>query len=321
MFNAFLFAFFYSRLAKCDARGAQVVLANKATVSVVEGQIRFQVRVYDVDAAHPVVEAHIRMYAVTKGRPVPRPLRILQPNDELGGMLFLSVPSVVSHQVDVYSMLHPPVETPIRSSGLTLRSVDSETCGREEMICPVCGESYGTYERWRKHVIFQRIVEEKDDYPVQGTHLSLNKADFAPLSQSQPSPTKELKEIEEYFRSEISEVICVVEGIEPIGSGTFSALQSYRFEDIVFHPGARFRPCVEAVQAKGDDGTIRVDLDRFQEVDIDQDAAENADTPPGQGRKNQRSLRVHDAFFKAPPKSTPNGEIEENRSEDTDGEV
>ena len=132
------------------ARGAQVVVANNAIVSVVDGQIRFQVRAYDVDAAHPVIEAHIRMYAVTKGRPVPRPLRILQPDDELGGMLFLSVPTVVSHQVDVYSILHPPVETPIRPCGLLLRSVDSETCNREEMICPVCGESYGTYERLAK---------------------------------------------------------------------------------------------------------------------------------------------------------------------------
>jgi hypothetical protein len=87
MFNAFLIAFFYSRVARCDQRGAQVILSKKALLTVVNGQVYFQVRVYDVDAANPVIEARIRMYAVMKSRPVPRPLRILDPNDELGGKM------------------------------------------------------------------------------------------------------------------------------------------------------------------------------------------------------------------------------------------
>jgi hypothetical protein len=273
-------------------------LSEKAIVSVVDGQIRFQVRVYDMDAAHPIVEAHVRMYAISNGRPVARPLRMLQPNDELNAMLFLSVPTVMAHNVDIYSSLHPPVDTPVRPSGLILRTVDSETCNREEMMCPICGESYGTYKRWRTHVLYQRIIEEKDNFPVQKTHLSLDKADFAPWSEKKPAPAALLKEIKSYFESEISEVICVVEGIEPICSGTFSALQSYCFEDIVFHPGAHFSPCVEAIDAKRDQKGIRVDLDRFHGIDIDDEAAENADKPFRTMRKNQRSLRFHDAFFK-----------------------
>lgn len=83
MFNAFLFAFFYTRLAKSDSRGIQVIFSNKALVSVVNNQVRFQIRVYDIDGRHPVVEAHVRIYAVSKRRPVPQPLRVLQPNDDL----------------------------------------------------------------------------------------------------------------------------------------------------------------------------------------------------------------------------------------------
>ena len=298
MFNAFLFAFFYSGMAKAEARGAQVALSKKAIVSVVDGQIRFQVRVYDMDAAHPIVEAHVRMYAVTKGRPVPRPLRMLQPNDELNSMLLLSVPTVMAHDVDLYSTLHPPVDTPVRPSGLILRTVDSETCNREEVVCPICGESYGTYERWRTHVLYQRIIEAKDEFPVQKTHLSIDEADLLLAHQKKPPPAALLKEIESYFKSEISEVICVVEGIEPIVSGTFSALQSYCFEDIVFHPGAHFSACVEAMDTKSNTSTVRVDLDRFHTIDLDDTAAENFDIRHGKRRKNQRSLRVHDAFFK-----------------------
>ena len=298
MFNAFLFAFFYAGLAKAEARGAQVVLSEKAIVSVVDGQIRFQVRVYDLDASHPIVESHVRMYAVTRGRPVPRPLRMLQPNDELNAMLFLSVPTVMAHHVDVYSTLHPPADKPVHPSGLILRTVDSETCNREEVMCPICGESYGTYERWRTHVLYQRIIEKKDNFPVQQTHLSLAEADFMPVHQKKPSPAALLKEIESYFEHEISEVICVVEGIEPIGSGTFSAFQSFRFEDIVFHPGAYFSACVEAIDTKRDGPTVQVDLERFHGIDIDDEAACSAAKPYDKVRKNQRSLRAHDAFFK-----------------------
>ena len=135
MFNAFLFAFFYNRMAKCDARGAQVVLSKKAIVSIVDGQLRFQVRAYDVDASGPVIEAHIRMYAITKNRPVPRPLRTIQPNDELGALLFLSVPTVMAHHIDIYSILHPPRDTPVNASGITLRQADSAIGNREGMLC------------------------------------------------------------------------------------------------------------------------------------------------------------------------------------------
>lgn len=97
----------------------------------------------------------------------------------------------------------------------------------------------------------------------------------------------------------------MIEGIEPIGSGTFAALQSYRFEDIVFHAGAHFRPCVEAVETKDGKSIVRVDLDRFHGIDVDEKAAESADSPPGPGRKNQRSGRPQDAFFKGELHETP----------------
>ena len=148
MFNAFLFAFFYNRLGRCEARAVQVVLANQAVVNLSpNGQVRFQIRIFDVDAGHPVVEAHVRLLAVHKRAPVPRQLRLLQPNDELGGNLFLSLPTVVAHHIDVYSLLHPPVETSTGPSGIDLRQVDSATGGRDEIICPICGESFGEFPR------------------------------------------------------------------------------------------------------------------------------------------------------------------------------
>ena len=44
-------------------------------------------------------------------------------------------------------------------SGLILRQVDGTTASRDDVICPICGESYGTMERWTNHVRYQQIVE------------------------------------------------------------------------------------------------------------------------------------------------------------------
>lgn len=146
LFNAFMVTFMYSRLGRAETRGIQVVMGNKAIVNVnQEGQVQLQIRVFDLDARYPVCDAHVRLYAVLKGRPVPRPLRVLRPNDEFGATLLLSLPSVVHHHIDVYSLLHPPVQTPVMAGGLDLRQVDSTIVSREEIICPICSVSFGEF--------------------------------------------------------------------------------------------------------------------------------------------------------------------------------
>ena len=279
IFNAFLLAFLYARLGRSESRGSQVIWSNKAVVSSINGQIRFQVRLFDVDAKHPVVEAHVRFYCVMKHRPVPRPLRLLQPDDELGGMLFLSFPTVVSHHIDLYSMLHPSfIDCPMAPAGLLLRQVDGTTGGRDEVICPVCGESYGTFQAWRNHVRYQQIVEANDDYPVQGTHLSLNISEIERRTPLQP--TDNMDELKKHFEANVSEIICVVEGIDPIQSGTFQALQSYRFEDIVWDAHSQFAPCLSIVNiypvpesSRLKPRIFQVDLDRYHDIVEDKEAA------------------------------------------------
>ena len=221
IFNAFLLAFLYARLGRSETRSNQVINSKKALVSTVDGQVRFQIRLFDADAQHPVVEAHVRIYCVMNHRPVARPLRLLQPDDDLGGMLFLSFPTVVSHHIDLYSLLHPPVTPDIGMvvpSGLVLKQTDGATGNRDDVICPVCGESYGTLERWKNHVRYQQIVEGHDEYPVEGTHLSIDLEKIQELK-----PTKNLAELKEYFRMNVSEVIVVVEGIDPLQSGVSEA--------------------------------------------------------------------------------------------------
>jgi len=52
-------------------------------------------------------------------------LHVLQPNYKYGALLFMSMPSIASHHVDVFSMLHPPVtDFPIDPGGVVLQQVN-----------------------------------------------------------------------------------------------------------------------------------------------------------------------------------------------------
>jgi hypothetical protein len=276
IFNAFLLTFLYNRIGRSENRSTQVIYSNKALVSIVDGQVRFQIRLFDCDAQHPVVEAHVRLYCVMKHRPVPRPMRLLQPNDELGGTLFLSFPTVVCHNIDLYSLLHPPeANMLVKPHGLGLRQVDGLTAYRDDVVCPVCGEAYGTFERWWNHVRFQQIVETTDNYPVEGTHRSLDISELQRLPWTQP--ITDLEKLKEYFKGNVSEILCLVEGIDPMNSGTFQALQSYRYDDIVWEAHSQFSPCLSLERKRSSkrksNQIFSVDLDRYHDIIPDPGAA------------------------------------------------
>lgn len=278
LFNAFLLTFVYNRLGRSENRSIQVIFSEKALVTIVDRQARFQFRVYDADSKHPVVEARIRMYCIMKDRPVPRPLRILQPDDTLGAMLLLSFPSVVSHHIDTYSVLHPPVPTMLlRPNGLVLREVDGMTLSRDDVVCPICGESFGTFEQWLDHVRYQQSLERADNFPVDNTHLSLDLVEIENTLHSKR--TNNVETLKEYFKENVSEILCMVEGLDPLQSGNFQAHQSYRFEDIHWETYAQFAPCLsieEVGSSRNARASFSVDLDRFHSIVPDVEAKEAA---------------------------------------------
>jgi len=265
LFNAFLFAFLFARLSRSDARGAQVLFSDKAIIEVRDGKWMMHVRIYDFDSSKCVVEAHTRMYCVSwrdyerQERDLVQPhllqpMRILRPNDELGAQLFTSIPTNITHEIDAYSPLAPlklrRKVNYLRTAGLYLREADQINGSRNGVLCPVCGETYGTLDSLKRHVQYQQLAEEKDNFPVSGSHrdTSIMKPSlFEPFMLTED-------DIREYLRDK--EIMVVVEGIEPMVSGTFQALQSYKLNDIVF--GGRFAPCMSQANGK-----IYVDVDQF----------------------------------------------------------
>jgi hypothetical protein len=319
MSNAFLFAFFFASLARCESRAIQVVFSKTCVVRITErGTIVCQVQVYDVDSGHAIVEAHVRLYALMKdkdsdGHPQLLRLRTQNPNDELGGMLFLSIPSVVTHEIDCYSPLqntgHAASEARFRlpSGGLELREVDSIISSREEIMCPVCGESYGDFRRLRKHFAYQQLVEKVDNYPIKGAHRELE-LDEIPARTPRPS-LQELKE-----KLPLQELICVVEGIDPLTSGTFQALQSYTPEDIEW--GARFVPCLTSTTALS---STFVDLELFHKVEpVVEGQASNVQNDKQVVDKEDRTVRAaNESVVEGQASNVQNDNLDEEKEEET----
>lgn len=265
LYNAFLFAFFFSRLARAETRGNQVLFSNKAIVEYRDGKWLFRARIYDLDAAHPVVEAHVRLYVVSwmdyenqDNQPhLLHTMRLTQPNDELGGMLFTSVPSTVTHHIDAYSPLTPihlrDDDNLVQRHGLPLREVDRMVENNGGIPCPVCGETYGTFENLNRHIRYNGLTESNDNVPIEGSHRD--------PKLIAPENARPFEMTETDIRTNLvdKEVMVVVEGIEPLISGTFQALQSYALDDVVF--GGKFAPCMSQR-----DGKVFVDLDKFHQI-------------------------------------------------------
>ena len=202
MFNAFLFAFFYSLLSKSEFRSTQIIFTNKLAIDCKGGKVFARLQCYDIDSAYPLVEAHARMYLLDHKMKM-HPLRLADPNDDMGGMLYPSVPADIVHHIDHHSALSPR-KFPFREKdhGLVLRSLDSSTCNREDIICPVCGEGYGTYERLKAHVQYNAMIEEREKFPKEKSHVGFIVPEIEPLT---------LEEVRDHIEQTLSEIVVVVE--------------------------------------------------------------------------------------------------------------
>jgi uncharacterized C2H2 Zn-finger protein len=243
LFNALILAFFFARLGRCDACGTQLLFSNKTIIEKKGGKWLFHARVYNFDSAKPLIEAHVRLYTANwndYNRPKDRgkqpslwqTTRVLSPSDGLGSVLYTSIPTYVTHHIDAYSPLLPPLAQKsagvVPGHGLVLREADSDTFNRDGYCCPVCGETYASLENLKRHINYTKLYEKKDKTPIESSHQD--------ETIVTPELTNKFVMSEDELRESLKdkEVILVVEGIEPLVSGTFQALQSYTAEDVQF---------------------------------------------------------------------------------------
>ena len=177
------------------------------------------------------------------------PLRLCDPDDERGAAIYPSVPADIVHHIDHHSPLSPRQLPFVRKASVrALRSLDSYTCNREEVICPVCGEGYGTYERLRAHVEYTAMVDERESFPNEKSHAGFVVPEIEPFT---------LDEVREHIEKTLSEIVVVIEAVDPQLSGGFQSLQSYKYDDIEF--GCEFSDCI--LSQRND--SFVVDMEKF----------------------------------------------------------
>ena len=146
------------------------------------------------------------------------------------------------------------------------------------------------------HVRYNKLMDRDTGLPVEGSHLSIPDSE---LISKAAVPITDIEALQKFFEDDMAEILCVVEGIDPVMSGTFQALQSYGKDDIVWDKGAYFRPCLNVHGSK-----IEIDLDDFHEVEHENasfrsDKQKNSSSSFLSKRRRNKmvSRRRHDSFF------------------------
>jgi hypothetical protein len=200
-------------------------------------------------------------------------MRLTNPNDELGGMMFLATPQVVSHRIDPWSPMCPPIARSNKKEnsasandgdayhfpGLVFREADREVAISDEGgAIPRSNTSDGTpspalVPSETPDVIRRERSENACAAPSfarAATSAMLPPA--APVGTESPAQSSgsefaatgpgatdgQLKRmrmlIKEHMERSHLEIIVIVEAIDPHSSNTFQARHSYTSRDIEF---------------------------------------------------------------------------------------
>ena len=260
LYDAISLGVIYARISRVNQRATTIVFSDKAVINFVNGHPYFCFQVCEM-RKHQLIEAHVRCYAFLRKRASPRTypggdsvphseekneaqphrhfmtktMRLQHPDDELGGMLLLAVPQVVSHRIDHWSPLCPPElcygSRQQNFPGLIRRAVDGEL-GREE---PLSEE--------QQRMLFPGYPSTKEFGKKMAQDESRNA-------------------IRSYMADVSLEVIVLVEGIESSQSGTVQCRHSYNVDDIVFD-----KTFAECVFEDTSSGGITIDFSRFHSLE------------------------------------------------------
>lgn len=244
--DALLLGLLYARISRADKRGLTVCFSDKAVIRTINGRRYFMLQLCEM-RAHQLVEAHVRCYCIRRWklpgeqhgdrrRLQQHYMRLQIPDDELGAMLFLGIPNVVVHRLDAWSPLVP-------ASRL---SKDGKHDGKD---------------RYR----FPEVLQRAEDVD-------------SGLREGKPSQPYEIPAGEEgdetvrrFMASVKTEIVVVVEGIDPVTSNTASAVHSYTCDDIAW--GKDFAPCATERM----DGTCEINFEKFHDLVDDDTAPEGPD--------------------------------------------
>lgn len=110
--DAMLIGILFTRIARGTRRASSLCFSEKSVIREIQGKLYVMFQVCEM-RKHQLNECHVRCYCslVRETQQGPTyeqvPMRLIQPNDELGAMLLLTAPAVVIHEIDAWSPLCP----------------------------------------------------------------------------------------------------------------------------------------------------------------------------------------------------------------------
>ncbi|KUF70758.1 ATP-sensitive inward rectifier potassium channel 11 [Phytophthora nicotianae] len=254
LLDALAIGIIFQRFSRAQARANTIVMSTHACVRRIRGNLYFMFQVCEM-RKHQLVEAHVRMYAVRHDVEFGEhyyfqsyPMRIQHPDDDLGGMMLLALPSVVVHRMDAWSPL--------------LRPKSVETCGLHhnpargylfpEPLCREADAQSGDRDA--------SVQVDQATNPVHNTcRCTTGNAAMGDVHAATQPPT--IEEIKQYWDESQLEVVVLVEGIDAVTSATIQVRHSYKAEDILFNH--RHANCVDVDPETG--GAV-IDFRRFHET-------------------------------------------------------
>jgi len=142
LMGAWFIGVIFQGLSRPQSRASTIVFSDKAVIRRVDGAHYLMFRICDLRIQNALIEPHVRCYvAMMQGSSGCQmvPMRLEQPDDELGGSLLLTLPTTIVHRIDAWSPLAPqhlkpqdvdtgryPSRQATRSFESTPRSVVSE---------------------------------------------------------------------------------------------------------------------------------------------------------------------------------------------------
>ncbi|CAI5726105.1 unnamed protein product [Peronospora destructor] len=251
LLDALAIGIIFQRFSRAQARANTIVMSTHACARRIRGDLYFMFQVCEM-RKHQLVEAHVRMYAIRHDVEFGEryyfqsyPMRIQHPDDDLGGMLLLALPSVVVHRMDAWSPL--------------LRPKSAETCGLHhnpargylfpEPLCRAADAQSGDRDSTVQ-------VKQLTTSPHNVCRCTTGTVSDMPATEGLT-----IEEIKQYWAESQLEVVVLVEGIDAVTSATIQVRHSYKAEDIMFNH--RHVNCVDVDPETG--GAV-IDFRRFHET-------------------------------------------------------
>lgn len=123
--DSLIIGILFARISRGQSRANTVIFSHKACIRRIRGHLYLMFQICEM-RKHQLVEAHVRCYTVRHDDAgggemayfQTYPMRLQHPDDDLGAMLLMTLPSVVVHRLDAWSPLLPRGQEEVPHCGM-----------------------------------------------------------------------------------------------------------------------------------------------------------------------------------------------------------